>query len=76
MLFAQIVQEPCFNVLRTKEQLGYIVFSGTKVQTGMVGFRVLVQSERDPVYLEERVEAFLSSVKVDHSCFFQDEFLF
>lgn len=27
-LVSQILSEPCYNVLRTQEQLGYIVFSG------------------------------------------------
>ena len=29
------------------------------MQTGMHGLRIIVQSERDPVYLESRIEAFL-----------------
>lgn len=28
-LVSQILSEPCYNVLRTQEQLGYIVFSGS-----------------------------------------------
>ncbi|KAJ3281261.1 Insulinase (Peptidase M16) [Rhizoclosmatium sp. JEL0117] len=63
MLFAQIAKEPCFNVLRTQEQLGYIVFSGIRKQTGMISFRILVQSERGPAYIEERSELFLRSLR-------------
>ncbi|KAJ3143098.1 Insulinase (Peptidase M16) [Physocladia obscura] len=63
MLFAQIVKEPCFNVLRTQEQLGYIVASGIRKQTGMISFRVLVQSEKGPKFIEDRVEGFLKSLK-------------
>ncbi|RCI06352.1 Insulinase (Peptidase M16) [Rhizopus stolonifer] len=62
-LMAQIAQEPCFNQLRTQEQLGYIVFSGLKGQHDLLGFRVVIQSERDPVYLENRVLDFLESLK-------------
>ncbi len=58
-LLAHIANEPCFNVLRTKEQLGYIVFSGSRSSAGQTGFRVLVQSEKDSVFLETRIEAFL-----------------
>jgi insulysin len=58
-LFAHLANEPCFNVLRTKEQLGYIVFSGSRSAVGQTGFRILVQSEKDAVFLESRVEAFL-----------------
>lgn len=43
-LFNQIIQADCFNQLRTVEQLGYIVFSGIKVDCGVLGFRVIVQS--------------------------------
>ena len=56
-LFAQIAKVPVFSTLRTKEQLGYIVSSGTWAFNGMSGFRVQVQSERTAEYLEERIEA-------------------
>jgi insulysin len=63
-LFNQIIQADCFNQLRTVEQLGYIVFSGIKVDCGVLGFRVIVQSSvKDPAYLDERIENFLASVK-------------
>ncbi|GJJ71266.1 insulysin [Entomortierella parvispora] len=58
-IMAQIINEPCFNQLRTKEQLGYLVFSGVRKQTGAVGLRFILQSERDPVHLESRIEKFL-----------------
>ena len=58
-LFSQIASEPAFNVLRTKEQLGYIVsLAGTPM-----GIRVLVQSEKSPAYVEGRIEAFLTSFR-------------
>lgn len=62
-LLAQIAQEPCFNQLRTKEQLGYLVFSGVRKQTGSMGMRFIIQSERDTVYLENRIEEFLSTLR-------------
>ncbi len=34
-LLAQIFNEPCFDVLRTKEQLGYIVWSGVRRACGV-----------------------------------------
>ncbi|XP_034040067.1 insulin-degrading enzyme isoform X1 [Thalassophryne amazonica] len=58
-LFCQIISEPCFNTLRTKEQLGYIVFSGPRRANGVQGLRFIIQSEKAPHYLESRVEAFL-----------------
>lgn len=62
-MVAQIAQEPCFNQLRTREQLGYLVFSGVRGQLGQLSFRLIVQSERDPTYLENRVLEFLESLR-------------
>ena len=45
-LATQILKEPCFNVLRTQEQLGYIVFSGVRRAHGVQGLRFIVQSEK------------------------------
>jgi insulysin len=84
MLMAQMMKEPCFNILRTKEQLGntsnlklhfyvssnfsciegYIVFSGIRKQTGMVGLRIIVQSEKCPWILEDRINSFLQTFRV------------
>lgn len=61
MLFIQLINEPCFDTLRTKEQLGYLVHSTGRSSIGMTGFRISIQSERDAAYLESRVDAFLDS---------------
>lgn len=58
-LLETIMHEPCFNQLRTKEQLGYVVFLGVRLSRTAIGFRVLVQSERLTAYLEYRIEEFL-----------------
>lgn len=58
-LLGQIVHEPAFNQLRTKEQLGYVAMASATA----TGLRVLVQSERDPVYVETRIESFLTGLK-------------
>lgn len=58
-LLADLMHEPCFNMLRTKEQLGYIVFCSPWQSTESIGLRVLVQSEKDPKYLETRINGFL-----------------
>jgi insulysin len=64
-LLNQVLSEPAFDILRTKEQLGYIVGATTWTTSGdnEEGLRIVVQSERGPVYLEERVEAFLDHMK-------------
>jgi insulysin len=58
-LLATLIREPCFNQLRTKEQLGYVVFSGLRICRNSFGFRVLIQSERSTYYLEYRIHEFL-----------------
>lgn len=63
-LVSQILSEPCYNVLRTQEQLGYIVFSGVRKANGAKGLRILVQSTRHPNYVEQRIEKFLDSMIV------------
>ena len=62
-LFSQIAHEPCFDQLRTKEQLGYLVFSSARKMIRTGGFRVLVQSERDATYVESRIDAFFDYLK-------------
>jgi insulysin len=64
-LLTQILTEPAFNVLRTQEQLGYIVSCSPWLLSGASekGLRIVVQSEKNPGYLEERVEAFLDGMK-------------
>ena len=63
-LLTQILSEPAFNILRTREQLGYIVSCSqwSAAGQGEVGMRVIVQSERAPAYLEERVDAFFDEM--------------
>lgn len=36
-LLCQILEEPCFDVLRTREQLGYIVSGGPRRSQGTYG---------------------------------------
>ncbi|KAL6663337.1 metalloprotease [Candidozyma auris] len=62
-LLATMLHEPCFNQLRTKEQLGYVVFSGYRSSRSYFGLRILVQSERPCDYLQYRVENFLKMFK-------------
>uniref|UniRef100_A0A1A9ZU27 Insulin-degrading enzyme n=1 Tax=Glossina pallidipes TaxID=7398 RepID=A0A1A9ZU27_GLOPL len=60
-LMAQILTEPCYDCLRTKEQLGYIVFSGMRKVNGVNGFRIIVQSSKHPSFVEDRIENFLKN---------------
>lgn len=65
LLFCQIAEESCFYTLRTKEQLGYIVNSAAGVYVTTGTWRILLQSERDCKYLEERCDAFLVKLEQD-----------
>jgi insulysin len=53
--------ERAFDQLRTKEQLGYLVWSGICIGCTTVAYRIYIQSERTPGYLETRIDAFLQS---------------
>jgi insulysin len=64
-LTAQILSEPAFNILRTEEQLGYVVMCSVRTLAGggVGGIRILIQSEETPIFLEQRVDAFLEHMK-------------
>lgn len=59
-LLGQLTNESAFNQLRTKEQLGYVVWTGFKISATLAGYRVIIQSEKSPEYLEERINAYLA----------------
>ena len=59
-LFVQIFNEPFFDTLRTAEQLGYIVTHGLREKGILTGLRFLIQSERDPLYLDSRIQSFVN----------------
>ncbi|KAM1254836.1 hypothetical protein ACFX14_029000 [Malus domestica] len=63
-LFDEIVEEPLFNQLRTKEQLGYVVECGPRVTYRVYGFCFCVQSsEYDPIYLQGRIDNFINGLE-------------
>eukprot|EP01121_Diplochlamys_sp_Union-15-3_P006598 TRINITY_DN1708_c0_g3_i6.p1 TRINITY_DN1708_c0_g3~~TRINITY_DN1708_c0_g3_i6.p1 ORF type:complete len:539 (+),score=83.70 TRINITY_DN1708_c0_g3_i6:161-1618(+) len=62
LLCAHVIREAAFDTLRTKQQLGYIVWSGTMYLHSTAAFRVVVQSSvQPPEVLDERIEEFLIS---------------
>ncbi|CAK9143283.1 unnamed protein product [Ilex paraguariensis] len=63
-LFDEIVEEPLFNQLRTKEQLGYVVDCSPRVTYRILGFCFRVQSsEYNPVYLQKRIDNFIHGLE-------------
>ncbi|KAF8965197.1 Metalloenzyme, LuxS/M16 peptidase-like protein [Flammula alnicola] len=75
-LLTQLMSEPAFNTLRTKEQLGYIVSCTSWSLPGASekGMRIVVQSEKRPEYIEARVEAFLDEMKTKLEEMTEEEF--
>jgi len=73
-LFCQVINEASFNVLRTQEQLGHIVASGVRNFGGVQGVRLIVQSDRPPVYLDERIENFIRLTQDSLEKMTDDEF--
>ena len=57
--FWQLFHEAFFNTLRTKEQLGYITMMQVREHSQIIGYRFLIQSHRNPLYLEKRIANFL-----------------
>ncbi|EMR10389.1 hypothetical protein PNEG_01105 [Pneumocystis murina B123] len=55
-----ILREPIYHELKTKEQLGHIIKSDIKVSRNILGYYILVQSERQPHVLHSRIDAFLN----------------
>ncbi|ORX97184.1 Metalloenzyme, LuxS/M16 peptidase-like protein [Clohesyomyces aquaticus] len=74
LLLSQMTDEPAFNQLRTIEQLGYVVFSGTAFADTWAGYRILIQSEKDCDYLEGRIDHFLNSFEKMLQEMKEDEF--
>lgn len=58
-----LMQEPLFDILRTKEQLGYSVSCSNRVNNGIIGFTisVQVQENKNPtVFVNQRIDTFLN----------------
>lgn len=61
LLLGSMMREPCFNTLRTKQQLGYVVSCGSSQQSyGIAALQVIVQgAEFDVEFIRDRIEVFL-----------------
>ncbi|OQS04220.1 insulin-degrading-like enzyme, metalloprotease family M16A [Thraustotheca clavata] len=74
-VFAALLKEPCFNQLRTIEQLGYIVFSSSHRAHGIEYFRLIIQSDvAPPAYVEASIEQFLQTMRTTIVNMTYDEF--
>ena len=60
-LLMMFVEEPLFDSLRTKEQLGYYVASSVRINYGIAGYSITVNSQETKntaCHVEERIEVF------------------
>ncbi|KAJ2681938.1 metalloprotease, partial [Coemansia spiralis] len=63
-LLTVVLNEPFFDQLRTKEQLGYITYSTSrKYNAGQMTLRLVVQSEASPLYLNQRIDSFMGGFR-------------
>ncbi|QQP40772.1 Nardilysin (Narginine dibasic convertase), partial [Caligus rogercresseyi] len=70
-LLAMMMDEPVFDVLRTKEQLGYYVFSLLRNTHGVFGIEVTVNSQENKFsvdHVEGRISAFLKRFYEEDIC--------
>lgn len=73
-LFGHISSPSCFAQLRTKEQLGYQVWSRTAVNLGVLDFQVIIQGTADCVKIDTSVEKWLTQVRGEIDKMTADEF--
>ncbi|XP_062510161.1 nardilysin-like isoform X2 [Corticium candelabrum] len=62
-LLVYLMEEPCFDVLRTQEQLGYSAFCTCRHTCGVVGLSVTVCTQATKFstsYVDERIDSFLN----------------
>lgn len=64
-LLMMFVEEPLFDSLRTKEQLGYYVASSVRINYGIAGYSITVNSQEtkhSAGHVDERIEVFRSKM--------------
>ncbi|XP_077261630.1 insulin-degrading enzyme-like [Temnothorax americanus] len=64
-LLAQIIGGPCYDILRTTEELGYIVFCCICTINESYYLTVFVRGDHDPQNVEQRIDSFMDSM-FDH----------
>lgn len=61
-----IIDEPLFDILRTKEQLGYNVFNTLRDTYGVLGYSITVNTQANKnttQHVDERIEIFVKHVR-------------
>ena len=71
----QYLDEPTFDQLRTKEQLGYVVFSRPRDSRSVLGAWFLVQSPgKDCLHLRQRLQVHLAKMRKRVQAMTEEEF--
>ncbi|PIA15917.1 a-pheromone processing metallopeptidase Ste23 [Coemansia reversa NRRL 1564] len=74
-LTSLVLQEPFFDQLRTKEQLGYITYStDRKYNGGQMALRLVIQSEVSPAFVALRIARFVREFHKRLAQMTQDKF--
>jgi len=74
-ILGNYLKEPCFNQLRTDEQLGYIVSGFNAEMRGILCYLVLIQSNiKSPQYLSGRVLNFVENMREKIKTLTDEEF--
>jgi hypothetical protein len=66
-LLRQIASEPCYDQLRTKEQLGYAVSAYVRKSNGTHGLIIVVQGEKHPEHFVSRIDHFIGMLAVSYN---------
>ena len=75
LVLDNILKEPIFDVLRTKEQLGYVVLKQKWTRRGITGMEIIIQSAKaSPIYLGHRITTFLKEYKTELEQMTQETF--
>lgn len=73
-LFSRIMEEQTLDVLSNKEQLGDMVYSSYQIMNGIGSIFFMIESDKAPTFIDERVENFLTFVKETLETMSHEEF--
>jgi len=75
LVLCNYIKSPCFNVLRTEEQLGYIVHNAYYAFRDVLALIILIQSNvKSSHFLSQRIAAFLEKTKEKVEAITDEEF--
>jgi len=66
-LLTLIAYQPTYDQLRTKEQLGYNVWTYVDIRAVTLSVVIGVESNKDPIFVQSRIDAFLDNFQVGQS---------